>query len=66
MEAGRRTAVLGVSLLHVAEALCQKFDGDVFVVLYEMLLCGRACVVDEGVGVCREACYACYHVPVSR
>lgn len=55
----RRTTVLGVALLEVAQALHELLDGDVLVVGDQVALGSLPRVVDERVCVCREARDAC-------
>jgi hypothetical protein len=61
----RRTAVLRVALLEVAHARDELLNGDVLRVREQVLLRGRARVVDERVGVRGEARDAADDVPAA-
>lgn len=50
----RHTAILGVALLHVAQALDEHLDWDVLVVGEQVALCAVARKVDERVGIRRD------------
>jgi len=61
-----RTTKLCVALLKIAESLGEQFDGDILVVGQKMSLCCCTRVVDEGVGVCCQACNTSDNIAVSR
>ena len=61
---GGGTAVLGIPLLEIAEALDEHLARNVLVVGTEVALGGLSGVVDEDVGVGGHACYCAYHVAV--
>jgi hypothetical protein len=58
------TSKLCVALFHIAQPLCEELDGDILIVLQQMPLRRRPCVVDEGVSIGCDTSHTTNNVPM--